>query len=48
MAKDWEKKVIRSDKVRKIMAEEPPVVIRYGTAIIAALLLSLAVVVLTS
>jgi hypothetical protein len=44
MAKDLENIGIRSDKVRNIMGEEPPIVIRYGTTIIAALLLSVAVV----
>ena len=45
MSKDLEKKDIRSDKVRNIMVEEPPVLIRYGTIIIAFLLLALAVAV---
>ena len=44
MAKDLENIGIRSDKVRIIMGEKPPRVIRYGTTIIAALLLSVAVV----
>lgn len=44
MAKDLEKKDIRSDKVRNIMVEKPPVLIRYGTAIIATLLVAVAFV----
>jgi hypothetical protein len=44
MAKDFEKKDIRSDKVRNIMMEKPPVLIRYGTAIIATLLVTVAFV----
>ena len=44
MAKDFEKKDIRSDKVRNIMMEKPPVLIRYGTAIIATLLVAVAFV----
>ena len=44
MAKDLEKKDIRSDKVRNIMMEKPPVLIRYGTAIIATLLVAVAFV----
>ncbi len=44
MAKDLEKIEIRSDKVKKIMAEEPPAVIRYGTAVIAALLLAAVII----
>lgn len=38
MAKDMEKKNIRSDKVRNIMMEKPPLLIRYGTVIIAVIL----------
>lgn len=38
MAKDMEKKNIRSDKVRNIMIEKPPLLIRYGTVIIAVIL----------
>jgi len=45
MAKDLEKKDIRSDKVRNIMVEKPPVLIRYGTAIIATLLFTVTIVV---
>ena len=41
MAKDMEKKNIRSDKVRNIMMEKPPLLIRYGTVIIASNLYSL-------
>ncbi len=44
MAIDLEKKEIRSDKVRKIMVEKPPFLIRYGTAIIAALVLAMTIV----
>ena len=40
MAKDMEKKNIRSDKVRNIMMEKPPLLIRYGTVIIAVILLA--------
>ena len=36
MAKDLENIGIRSDKVRNIMGEEPPIVIRYGTTIYKA------------
>ena len=43
MAKDLENRGIRSDKVRNIMEEEPPIVIRYGTAIIVAMLLAVAI-----
>lgn len=45
MAIDLEKKDIRSDKVRNIMVEKPPVLIRYGTAVIATLLFAVAVIV---
>lgn len=45
MAIDFEKKDIRSDKVRKIMVEKPPVLIRYGTTIITVLLLVMVAVV---
>ena len=38
MDKDLEQKEIRSNKVRSIMAEEPPFVIRNGTFIIAIIL----------
>lgn len=38
MAKDMEKKNIRSDKVRNIMMEKPPLLIRYGTVIIVVIL----------
>lgn len=38
MAKDLEKIEIRSDKVRNIMMEKPPLLIRYSTAIIAVIL----------
>lgn len=44
MAKDLEKIEIHSDKVRNIMGEEPPIVIRYGTSIIAVLLLTMAII----
>lgn len=44
MAKDFEKKDIRSDKVSNIMMEKPPVLIRYGMAIIATLLVAVAFV----
>lgn len=44
MAKDLENIGIRSDKVRNIMVEEPPIVIRYGTSIIAVLLLAMAII----
>jgi len=44
MAIDLEKKDIRSDKVRNIMVEKPPVLIRYGTAIITFLLLIVAAI----
>ncbi|SEV81219.1 hypothetical protein SAMN04487850_0128 [Prevotella aff. ruminicola Tc2-24] len=44
MAKDLENIGIRSDKVRNIMMEKPPVLIRYGTAIIATLLVAVAFV----
>ena len=44
MSKDLQKKDIRSDKVRNIMMEKPPVLIRYGTAIIATLLVAVAFV----
>ena len=37
MVKDLENKDIRSDKVRNIMVEKPPVLISYGTAQIATL-----------
>ena len=40
MAKDMEKKNIHSDKVRNIMMEKPPLLIRYGTVIIAVILLA--------
>lgn len=39
MAKDLENIEIRSDKVRNIMGEEPPLVIRCGTIIISLILL---------
>lgn len=45
MTKDLEKKDIRSDKVRNIMVKKPPVLIRYGTTIIAVLLLAVAIVI---
>ncbi|KWW28108.1 MAG: Uncharacterized protein AUK64_1865 [bacterium P201] len=43
MAKDLENIGIRSDKIRNIMGEEPPIVIRYGTVIIAVLLLTVSI-----
>ena len=43
MAKDLENIGIRSDKIRNIMGEEPMVVIRYGTVIIAVLLLTVSI-----
>lgn len=45
MSKDLQKKDIHSNKVRNIMLEKPPVLIRYGMVIIAFLLFALAVVV---
>ena len=44
MAKDLEQKEIRSAKVRNIMIEEPPLLVRYGTVIIATLLLIVVVI----
>ncbi len=44
MAKDLEKKEIRSAKVRNIMIEKPPLLVRYGTVIIATLLLIVVVI----
>jgi len=44
MAKDLEKIGIRSEKVRNIMIEEPPLLVRYGTVIIATLLLIVVVI----
>lgn len=44
MNNDLEKKEIRSDKVRNIMIEKPPLVIRYGTTIITVLLLIFAAI----
>ena len=46
MAKDFEKKEIRSDKVRKIIEEEPPLIIRYGTIFISLILLGITILVL--
>ena len=39
MAKDLENIGIRSDKVRNIMGEEPPLIIRCGTIITSLILL---------
>lgn len=47
MTKDMEKKNIRSDKVRNIMMEKPPLLIRYGTVIIAVILFA-AIIITTS
>lgn len=44
MMKDLERAELRSKKVRDIMTERPPIFIRYGTAIIAMLLLSVAII----
>ena len=41
MAIDLEKKDIRSDKVRKIIGEEPPLIIRYGNIIISIVLVTI-------
>ena len=38
MNKNYEKKEIRSKKVRKILNEKPPFLIRYGTLIIFIIL----------
>lgn len=46
MGKDLEQKEIRSNKVRNIMVEKPPIIIRYGTVIIAALLFIVFIIVL--
>ncbi len=43
MAIDLEKKDIRSDKVRKIIGEEPPLIIRYGNIIISIVLVTIAI-----
>lgn len=43
MDRDLEKIEIRSEKIRNIMSEEPPFVIRYGTVIISIILLISAV-----
>lgn len=42
--KDLENVELRSEKVRDIMTERPPIFIRYGTAIVAMLLLSVAII----
>ena len=42
--KDLENLELRSRKVRDIMMERPPIVIRYGTTIIAMLLFSVAII----
>lgn len=42
MNNDLEKTELRSEKIRKIIDEAPPWLIRYGTAIIALLLILLA------
>lgn len=42
--KDLENLELRSRKVRDIMMERPPKVIRYGTTIIAMLLFSIAII----
>ena len=44
---DLEKIYIRSEKVRSIMSEEPPIFIRYGTMFIAIFLLIIFLVVYT-
>lgn len=43
MAKDLENIGIRSDKVRNIMGEEPPLIIRYGNIIISIMLVTIAI-----
>lgn len=41
---DIEQLELRSEKVRNIIKEKPPIVIRYGTTIIAAILLAVGIV----
>lgn len=43
--KDLERAELRSEKVRNIMMESPPIVIRYGTVSIAILLLAIVIIV---
>ena len=46
MDNDLNTKCIRSDKVRKIINEEPPIIIRYGTIFISSILVMIVIIII--